>query len=429
MTAPTPPEAIPFTQRRDFWVVIGCAAVLGVLGGVFGLLFMWFIDVGNNWYSYSDPGWMGGHWWWVAVTAAAGILVGLLRLVSHLPDKTPGIIAELQDESVDTHQVAGTVLVSAASLIGGASLGPEKALGSFGGGAGQWLARRGSLDQEDVQVATLSGFAGAYGGVFSSTIVVVLMVLEVARPGGAKFTKVLISSIVSSSISFGIYFAVAGALFLGAYDVPAYDFKTWQLLAGVGLGLVAAAVVTIMGLIIAGAGRLFDRIKAPSLVKSTIGGVIFGVIGVVLPLTMFTGTSQLAVVLKDGSTLGLGLVLVLVLAKAITFGVSLGSGFVGGPIFPSLFVGGTAGVAVHLAIPDLPLGLTFTCLLAAVVGGMVSAPFAMVLFAAFTTQVGALNTAPVLIAVVTSYLTVEGVKYIIVSRKREAATKAGPPAG
>ncbi|MGZ4707620.1 MAG: chloride channel protein [Acidimicrobiales bacterium] len=429
MTAPTPAEAVPFTQRRDFWVVIGLAALLGVLGGLFGLLFMWVIDVGNNWYSYSDPGWMGGHWWWVAVTVVAGILVGLLRMLSHLPDKTPGIIAELQDESVDTHEVAGTVLVSAASLIGGASLGPEKALGSFGGGAGQWLARRGSLNQEDVDVATLSGFAGAYGGVFSSTIVVVLMILEVARPGGAKFTKVLISSIVSSSISFGIYFAVAGALFLGAYDVPAYDFKTWQLLAGVGLGLVAAVVVTVLGLIIAGAARLFDQIKAPSLVKSTIGGAIFGVIGVVLPLTMFTGTSQLAVVLKDGSTLGLGLVLVLVLAKAVTFGVSLGSGFVGGPIFPSLFVGGTAGVAVHLAIPDLPLGLTFTCLLAAVVGGMVSAPFAMVLFAAFTTQVGALNTAPVLIAVVTSYLTVEAVKYVVVGRKREAAatTAAEPP--
>jgi len=428
VTTSTPAEPAPFTQSRDFWVIIGCAAVLGVLGGLFGLLFMWVIDVGNNWYSYSDPGWMGGHWWWVAVTAAAGVVVGLLHMFTHLPDKTPGIIAELADESVDEHQVVGTVLVSAASLIGGASLGPEKALGSFGGGVGQWLARRAGLSQEDVEVTTLSGFGGAYGGVFSSTIVVVLMILEVARPGGPKFTKILISSIVSSSISFGIYFAIAGALFLGAYDVPAYDFKTWQLLAGIGLGLVAAAVVTMMGLIIAGAGRLFDQIKAPSLVKSTIGGIIFGIIGVVLPLTMFTGTSQLGVVLKDGSTLGLGLVLALVVAKAITFGVSLGSGFVGGPIFPSLFVGGAAGVAVHLAVPDLPLGLTFTCMLAAVVGGMVSAPFAMVLFAAFTTQVGALNTAPVLIAVVTSYLTVEAVKYLLVSRKQAAAAKAAPPA-
>jgi H+/Cl- antiporter ClcA len=152
--------------------------------------------------------------------------------------------------------------------------------------------------------------------------------------------------------------------------------------------------------------------------------VLFGVIGVALPLTMFTGSDQLSVVLKDGSALGLGLVVVLVLAKMVTFSISLGSGFVGGPIFPALFIGGTSGVAVHLIVPGLPLGLTFTCMLAAVVGGLVSAPFAMVVLAAFMTQVGPLNTAPVLIAVITSYLTVEAVKYVIATRKGRPASTA-----
>jgi H+/Cl- antiporter ClcA len=196
---------------------------------------------------------------------------------------------------------------------------------------------------------------------------VVMTVLEVARPGGAKFAKVLVSSLVSSSVAFAIYFAIAGSVFLDAYQVPAYQFEVWQLLAGVGLGL-AAAVVTLLVVIIAGTTRLFDRIKAPRLVKTTGGGVMFGVIGVVLWLTMFTGSSQRAVVLKDGSTLGLGLVL-LVPAKMVTFGVSLGSGFVGGPIFPALFVWAPQALPCIWPSPGLPLGLTFTCLLAAVVGG------------------------------------------------------------
>ena len=72
----------------------------------------------------------------------------------------------------------------------------------------------------------------------------------------------------------------------------------------------------------------------------------------------------------------------------LTFAVSQGSGFVGGPIFPSLFIGGTAGVLVHQVIPGVPLGLAFTCLLAAVPGALVPAPFSMVLMAAFLTQVG-----------------------------------------
>jgi hypothetical protein len=40
--------------------------------------------------------------------------------------------------------------------------------------------------------------------------------------------------------------------------------------------------------------------------------------------------------------------------------------------------------------------------------------------AAFMTQVGALQTAPILIAVVTAFLVMEAVKYLIVSRKQRA---------
>jgi hypothetical protein len=41
---------------------MGYAAILAVIGGVFGLLFMGCISVGDNWYSYSSSIWMGGHW-------------------------------------------------------------------------------------------------------------------------------------------------------------------------------------------------------------------------------------------------------------------------------------------------------------------------------------------------------------------------------
>ncbi len=111
----------------------------------------------------------------------------------------------------------------------------------------------------------------------------------------------------------------------------------------------------------------------------------------------------------------------MLIGKMLAFGVSQASGFVGGPIFPALFIGGTAGVLVHQMIPGLPLGLTFTCLLAAVPGSMIAAPFSMVLLAAFMTQVGALQTAPILIAVITAFLALEGVKYLIARRQHARA--------
>ena len=145
---------------------------------------------------------------------------------------------------------------------------------------------------------------------------------------------------------------------------------------------------------------------------------MFGFVGVALPLTLFTGSDQLKSVVRDAGNLGLGLLIAIVLAKILAFAVSMGSGFVGGPIFPALFIGGTSGVAVHQAFGSVPLGLAFTCMFAAVAGALVAAPFAMALTAAFMTQVGALQTAPILIAVVTSFLAMEGVKYLITSRKK-----------
>jgi hypothetical protein len=45
----------------------------------------------------------------------------------------------------------------------------------------------------------------------------------------------------------------------------------------------------------------------------------------------------------------------------------------------------------------------------------------MVLLAAFLTQVGALQTAPILISVVTAFLAMEGVKYLVALRKQPVA--------
>ena len=74
----------PFTQTRDFWVLIIYAVVLGVIGAFAGLLFVGATVGGGKWYVDSNPHWFGGHWWWIAVTAAAGVVVGLLRRLIRL---------------------------------------------------------------------------------------------------------------------------------------------------------------------------------------------------------------------------------------------------------------------------------------------------------------------------------------------------------
>jgi H+/Cl- antiporter ClcA len=427
--SPTSPEP-SLTQTRDFWVLMAYALGLGVFGAFFSLAFLGLIGWGNNWWSDSDVGWGGGKWWWVAVTGGAGLVVGLLHWAMRLPEKTPGLIEDIDDQHVDSRLVPGIVAVSAVSLIGGASLGPEKALGAAGGALGGWLSRRQHRDDDDSRVNTLSGFAGAYGGLLSSPVVVVALLMEVARPGGRRGAKSLAGTALASSVSFGIYFGIGGAVFLDAYAVPSYEFKSWQLLAAVAFGLLAVVVTTVLVLMGKIVGVLFSRLKLPIIAKSTLGGVLFGLVGVALPLTMFTGTDQLKTVLHDqGTTLGLGILIAILVAKMFTFSVSLETGFVGGPILASMFMGGTAGVALHLAIPGVPLGLAFSCMFVSLVASLVSAPFTAVLFAVFATEVGALQSAPILITAITAYLGMEAVKYALASRMyaKELAAVGGPP--
>ncbi len=63
-----------------------------------------------------------------------------------------------------------------------------------------------------------------------------------------------------------------------------------------------------------------------------------------------------------------------VLAKVLTFAVSMSTGFIGGTIFPMIFIGGTAETALHAIIPDVPVALAVTCGMAGVAGAAAKAP-------------------------------------------------------
>lgn len=412
------------TRRQSFWRLVGLAALLGVIGAASGIVFLGVTGVGADWYGVPGTDWFDGPVWWVAVAAVAGLIVGILRRALKMPQKTPGLIADLQDEHVDERSVPSVVAVSAVSLIGGASLGPEVALGQIGGGSAGWIAKLRGLGEDDNKALTLSGMAGAFGGLFSSPLVSMALVIEVARPGRERVERTFFGSLVASSIAFAIYFAIIGSVFLGIYSIPAYEFEEWHLLAGVGLGALAALVAITTVILQMVAGKVFARLPINDIAKPVIGGVAFGLIAVVVPLTAFTGSDQLEIVLTEAQTLGLALLLAILFGKMLAFAVSVGSGFIGGPIFPVLFIGGTSGVIVNQVLPEVPLGLAFACMLAAVPGAIVSAPFSLVLLAALLTQVGALQTAPILIAVGTSALIVSGVRTIMTERAQQKGTSA-----
>jgi H+/Cl- antiporter ClcA len=420
-------DFVPLTRSPGFWVIIRYAALLGVVLAFAALAFLGLLKGGTKlWFTLpKDPGWFDGNLWWVGVTAGAGILVGALRRLLRLPAKLPGTIREIKEQWVEPATAPAAVAISLVSLVGGASLGPEDALGKMGGGLGTWVSGRHKLSDDAGATNALSGMAAAYGGLLASPILATIFLVEVARQKAHRFADTLVASLLSSSISFAIYFAIAGSTFVGIFAAPAYKYKDWQLLAAVPLGLAAGALALTFVIAVGVMTKLTAPLAKRPILRATIGGVIFGLVGVVLPLTLFTGTDQLPKVIDDGVTLGAGLLIAVVFAKMLVFALCEATGFIGGPVLVMLFIGGTAGTAAHVLIPGLPEGLAFTTMFAALPGALVAAPFSVIVLAALTTHVGALQIAPVAIAVLTSYLAVSGTGTLMALTNR--AGESGRP--
>ena len=89
----------------------------------------------------SDCQFNNGKWYWLAITASGGLAVGLIRWMFDYPENVPGLFKDINDCHVEPKWAPLTFLISAVSLGGGASLGPEQALGNLGGGT-SYLAQR-----------------------------------------------------------------------------------------------------------------------------------------------------------------------------------------------------------------------------------------------------------------------------------------------
>lgn len=81
---------------------------------------------------------------------------------------------------VDQPAAPSWIGIAAVSAVTGASLGPSFSLVIIGGAVGSWLAARRWTDDEARLDYTLTGMAGGLGGAFTSPILGMFMVSELA---------------------------------------------------------------------------------------------------------------------------------------------------------------------------------------------------------------------------------------------------------
>ena len=118
--------------------------------------------------------------------------------------------------------------------------------------------------------------------------------------------------------------------------------------------------------------RVFGRVNKKPLSRAIIGGVIIGLIGSFLPLTLYSGQNQLLQIIHNPVAFGIGILLLMMFVKIVLTSTSFGTGFEGGPIFPLLFIGGTLGLALSKILTFIPQGVGVTAGMGAVACAVIS---------------------------------------------------------
>ena len=247
-----------------------------------------------------------------------------------------------------------TLLKAAGSwlaIVSGGSVGREGPLIQFGGGLGSALGRAFRLRERQIRALIAAGAAAGFAAAYNTPIAAVLFVVEVVT--GVVALDLVVPVIIATPIATAVTRLVIGG-------GPIYGQRSFTMssngelaiyaLLGLAAGLAGPLFMRLLEL----GERTFARLVSSRPLRATLGGALVGLLAIRLPEV--TGNGYEAINLILGQRLSIGLVLLLLVAKAIATTASVSSGSPGGVFTPSLLLGAAlGGVFGHLILRFGPL--------------------------------------------------------------------------
>ena len=219
-----------------------------------------------------------------------------------------------------------------------------------------------------------------------------------------------------------VFVLLSGAFFETLYKFPVYSPRLVDLFYAVPLGLVGGAVGLLFMLSLGRLQKLFQPMKSHVVLRGLLGGLGMGVIGALLPLTLFSGEEGTADLITNAAEIGVVMLIVLGLAKLFATSLLLSTGWKGGYIFPIMFASVALGLAVNLLLPGIPIAVTVAATMA---GAFVAALKAPLFAALFTLVMVQQETAAVIaVAIVVGAL----LTALLALRAARRAAPGGPSA-
>ncbi|MEZ5382549.1 MAG: chloride channel protein [Microthrixaceae bacterium] len=380
---------------------VSIAAVLGAAGAVVALAFVAIMSAGQGvlWPDPLDPSAFSGSIRILVVMTAGGLAVGMIHKIAPTAAEENVFVA-LATGEVEAKALPGGVTIAAVSLIAGFSLGPEVPTGMAAAGLASYAVSRGLVRRRDADVAMSAAISGAWGGLFTAPFTALLLNLELTVERSVLRWARITSDAAAAIVGFAIFFVVDAGWsdVLRLLKLPSFDFGILELGLAAVLGVLGAIVGTAFKLSMVATGRLAAPHASRPVLRCTALGLAMGLVGMALPLTLFLGTDGLVDVTSDPAAIGAGLILASALVKILVTSGALSFGFVGGPIFPLLFIGGSIGSVLHVAVDGIPLGLAVVAMMAAVPSSVIPVPLSIATLTFLIAGVPPSESTPVFVA-------------------------------
>jgi CIC family chloride channel protein len=383
-------------QRTLFLSLI--AVVLGVAGGAAAWVLVHLIGLITNVVLFHQWGWdlpsfADFHPGPILLVeaAAGGLAVALLAkwapvIRGHgIPEAMEAILTR---QSRIAPRAAVAKPISAAIAIGtGGPFGAEGPIIVTGGALGSLIGQLIRVTPSERKILLACGAAAGMSATFGAPIAAVVLAIELLL---FEFSSRAFIPLVAASSVAGAMHALLfspGPLF----HVPTHDYAgldTLPVFALIGIACGLLAVVICKGLFAVEHG--FRKLPISEFWHPVIGALGFACVGLVVPRALGVGYDTINDVLAN--RLAIGVLVALLLGKALAWWIALGSGTSGGTLAPILLISGAFGALLGAGVNEIAPGLHLApgavalVAMAATFGSSTRATFTAIVFAFELTQ-------------------------------------------
>ncbi len=347
------------------WLLV--ALITGALGGPIGTLFHKSVEESNHIFET--------HPWMIWLLPVGGAVIVLLYSITDMLEST-GTDEVISSVRTGRHIrlimapliFAGTVITH---LLGG-SAGREGAALQLGGSIGVKVGNLLKLDDRDMHIITLCGMSALFSALFCTPLTAVFFAIEVISVG-VMYYAALLPCMMASLISYAI------ALLLGAHpmvftvSIPAVSFDTlWRVSI---LALLCAGISVVFCLAMRESHHLFKKAFTNPYIRIIVGGCAIILLTYLCGSRDYNGSGTALVfhAVNEGTAVPAAF-----LWKMLFTAVTIGCGFKGGEIVPTLFIGSTFG-CVAGSLLGMDAGFAAAIGMIAVFCGVVNCPVASII--------------------------------------------------